>query len=81
MNTFAIGSSARSTSTASQFSNISEKETSLFHAFEFPERAFGEHYDASSHSAVIKLMMHTFGKQPEAMFSRVRSNRGGMTSR
>lgn len=77
MNTFAIGSSARSTSTASQFSNISEKETSLFHAFEFPERAFGEHYDASSHSAVIKLMMHTFGKQPEAMFSSVRSNRGG----
>lgn len=77
MNTFAIGSSARSTSTASQFSNISEKETSLFHAFESPERAFGEHYDASSHSAVIKVMMHTFGKQPEAMFSRVRSNRGG----
>jgi len=77
MNTFAIGSSARSTSTASQFSNISEKETSLFHAFESPERAFGEHYDASSHSAVIKLMMHTFGKQPEAMFSSVRSNRGG----
>ncbi|MEX5555638.1 hypothetical protein [Pseudomonas pergaminensis] len=77
MNTFAIGSSACSTSTASQFSNISEKETSLFHAFESPERAFGEHYDASSHSAVIKLMMHTFGKQPEAMFSSVRSNRGG----
>lgn len=77
MNTFAIGSSARSTSTASQFSTISEKETSLFHAFESPERAFGEHYDASSHSAVIKLMMHTFGKQPEAMFSSVRSNRGG----
>lgn len=77
MNTFAIGSSARSITMAWQFSKTSETETSLSTAFESPERAFGEHYNASSHSAVIKLMMHTFGTQPEAMFSSVRSNRGG----
>ncbi|WP_339506607.1 hypothetical protein [Pseudomonas sp. EA_15y_Pfl1_P102] len=77
MSTFAIGSSARSHPIALQLSKHPEKDTSLLTAFDAPERGFGEHYNASSHSAVIKLMMLTFGERPGDMFSNVRSNGDG----
>lgn len=39
--------------------------------FDAPERRFGENFDCSTHAAVIKLMMMTFGQQPAAMFNEV----------
>lgn len=38
-------------------------------AFNATERRFGENFDSSTHAAVIKLMMMTFGRHPAAMFS------------
>ncbi|AKS08992.1 hypothetical protein AA957_23655 [Pseudomonas trivialis] len=62
---------------APQLSKHSEKDTSLINAFDAPERGLGEHYNASSHSAVIKLMMLTFGEHPADMFSDVRNKGDG----
>ncbi|WP_308907760.1 hypothetical protein [Pseudomonas canadensis] len=70
MSTFAIGSFARSNPMAAQLS--SHAEISRIPAFDAPERGFGEHFNASSHSAVIKLMMLTFGPHPIDMFNDVR---------
>ncbi|WP_339497985.1 hypothetical protein [Pseudomonas canadensis] len=75
MNTFAIGSFARSNPSAAQVSN--NLDTSRIPAFDAPERSFGEHFNASSHSAVIKLMMLTFGPHPTDLFNDVRGNREG----
>ena len=75
MSTFATGSFARSNPLAAQVSN--NLESSRIPAFEAPERRFGEHFDASSHSAVIKLMMLTFGPHPTDLFNDVRGNREG----
>ncbi|WEL76033.1 hypothetical protein P0D92_29325 [Pseudomonas sp. CBSPAW29] len=41
-------------------------------AFSSTEGRFAEHFDTSSHSAVIKMMMVTFGPRPVDMFSEVR---------
>jgi hypothetical protein len=40
--------------------------------FSSTERRFAEHFDTSSHSAVIKMMMVAFGPRPADMFSEVR---------
>lgn len=77
MSTFAIGASARSHPMAPQLSSLSETAVSPIPAFDAPERSFGEHYNASSHSAVIKLMMLTFGARPIDMFNAVQGNGDG----
>lgn len=75
MSTFAIGSFARSTPMAVPSS--SDAETARIPAFDAPERGFGEHFNASSHSAVIKLMMLTFGPRPTDLFNDVRGSSEG----
>ncbi|NWA42516.1 hypothetical protein HX871_26265 [Pseudomonas reactans] len=75
MSTFATGSFARSNPVAAPLSN--NLETSRIPAFDAPERSFGEHFNASSHSAVIKLMMLTFGPRPTDLFNDVRGNSEG----
>lgn len=75
MSTFAIGSFARSNPMAAQLS--SHAEISRIPAFDAPERGFGEHFNASSHSAVIKLMMLTFGPSPTDFFNEVRDSGDG----
>lgn len=77
MSTFATGSSARSMSLAPLLSSHLEKQVTPLTAFDAPERRFGEHFNASSHSAVIKLMMLTFGARPTDMFNDVRSTGDG----
>ncbi|MCD7068463.1 hypothetical protein [Pseudomonas petroselini] len=77
MSTFATGSSARSMSLAPLLSSHLEKQITPLTAFDAPERRFGEHFNASSHSAVIKLMMLTFGARPTDMFNDVRSTGEG----
>lgn len=62
---------------APQSSSHSKKNASFINAFEAPERGFGEHFNASSHSAVIKLMMLTFGVRPGEMFNKVRDSADG----
>lgn len=46
-------------------------------AFEVGERRFGENFDGSSHAAVIKMMMMTFGGSPTDVFNEVRPVAGG----
>ncbi|UII69763.1 hypothetical protein LVW35_19060 [Pseudomonas sp. HN11] len=77
MNVSAIGSSVRITPLALQRSEHLENDASLITAFDARQRRFGEHYNASSHSAVIKLMMLTFGVRPADMFNEVRSTTDG----
>ncbi|MGB3122789.1 MAG: hypothetical protein WBB95_03190 [Pseudomonas sp.] len=46
-------------------------------AFNASERRFGENFDCSTHAAVIKMMMMTFGRTPADMFDQVeRTARG-----
>lgn len=40
-------------------------------AFNAAERRFGENYDCSTHAAVIKMMMMTFGRHPTDVFNEV----------
>lgn len=75
MSTFAIGSFARLNPMAAQLS--SHVEISRIPAFDAPERGFGEHFNASSHTAVIKLMMLTFGPSPSDFFNEVRGSGDG----
>ncbi|MGH8451286.1 hypothetical protein [Pseudomonas sp.] len=78
MTIFAVGSFARSNPVTTQLSNYSEnKHSSLITAFDATERGFGEQFNASSHSAVIKLMMLTFGTRPTDLFHDVRGNGDG----
>ncbi len=77
MSTFAIVSAARLGLPALPLLSNSGKDRPLVAGFDAPERGFGEHYNASSHSAVIKLMMLTFGERPADMFNDVRSNGDG----
>ncbi|WP_426126812.1 hypothetical protein [Pseudomonas sp. DWP1b1] len=72
MSTFAIGSFARLNPLVPPLSK--HPEASRIPAFDVPERGFGEHFNASSHSAVIKLMMLKFGPSPGDMFTDVRNN-------
>ena len=46
-----------------------ERPADIASAFHASERRFGESFDCSSHAAVIKLMMMTFGQRPAAMFN------------
>lgn len=46
-----------------------EKPADIALAFNATERRFGESFDCSTHAAVIKLMMMTFGQRPAAMFN------------
>lgn len=75
MSTLATGSFARSNPLAAPLSN--NLETARIPAFDAPERSFGEHFNASSHSAVIKLMMLTFGPRPTDLFNDVEANSEG----
>lgn len=47
------------------------KSLDILNAFNAPPRYFGEHYDSSSHAAVIKMMMMQFGQRPADMFKAV----------
>lgn len=49
-----------------------ERPADSVSAFSSTEGRFAEHFDTSSHSAVIKMMMVTFGPRPVDMFSEVR---------
>ncbi|MGR3889037.1 hypothetical protein [Pseudomonas sp. 1152_12] len=55
---------------ASVFSSkpVGEKPADVARAFNAAQRQFGENFDTSTHEAVIKLMMQTFGQHPAGMF-------------
>ncbi len=46
-----------------------EKPADITRVFNATERKFGEHFDCSTHAAVIKLMMATYGQHPVGMFN------------
>lgn len=71
----AIGSSARSNHMVTPLSIPSG--TSRIPAFDAPERGFGEYFNASSHSAVIRLVMHTFGARPADFFDDIQGRGDG----
>lgn len=50
-----------------------KKPHDILNAFTATRRNFGEHFDSSTHAAVIKLMMMTFGQSPHDMFEKVRA--------
>lgn len=77
MSTFAIEFATRLTPMVMPLSSHSEQPTSPIATFDAPERGFGEHFNVSSHSAVIKLMMLTFGSGPSDFFNEVRGNGSG----
>lgn len=54
-----------------------EKNADILRAFNASERRFGENFDCSTHAAVIKMMMMTFGKTPQDLFDQVRPVAGG----
>lgn len=54
-----------------------KKTDDILRAFNASERRFGENFDCSTHAAVIKMMMMTFGKTPQDMFDQVRPVAGG----
>lgn len=56
---------------ASVFSSkrAGEKPAQIIRAFNAAHGQFGEHFDTSTHAAVIKLMMTTFGQHPAGMFN------------
>lgn len=49
-----------------------QKPAGAIPAFHASERRFGENFDCSTHAAVIKMMMMTFGRTPAMMFEQVR---------
>ncbi|MGL5997280.1 MAG: hypothetical protein ACRC1I_12325 [Pseudomonas proteolytica] len=50
-----------------------KKPHDILNAFTATRRNFGEHFDNSTHAAVIKLMMMTFGQSPHDMFEKVKA--------
>jgi hypothetical protein len=54
-----------------------EKPRDILNGFNVSERRFGEDFDCSSHAAVIKMMMMTFGQEPADMFERIRPSGNG----
>lgn len=54
-----------------------EKPTDILNAFTATRRGFGECFDNSTHAAVIKLMMMTFGQSPHGMFDEVKASGDG----
>lgn len=56
------------------------KPTTKGVGFEASRRHFGENFDTSTHAAVIKMMMATFGSSPKDMFARFAPVAGGTPS-
>lgn len=54
-----------------------EKAKRWVSAFDVAERRFGEHFDTSTHAAVIKMMMATLGPKPNDMFDHVMPSGNG----
>ncbi len=54
-----------------------EKPKDVISAFTATERCFGEHFDVSTHVAVIKMMMLRFGQSPTDVFAKVTPVAGG----
>lgn len=54
-----------------------EQPEDIIHAFTATERRFGEHFDVSTHAAVIKMMMLRFGQNPADVFAEVAPVAGG----
>ncbi|WP_410018355.1 hypothetical protein [Pseudomonas sp. 16FHM2] len=53
------------------------KPRDILNAFTATQRNFGESFDNSTHAAVIKLMMMTFGQSPHDMFREVKASGNG----
>lgn len=49
-----------------------KKPDDILNAFTATPRGFGECFDSSTHAAVIKMMMMTFGQNPRDMFEEVK---------
>ncbi|MDL2184620.1 hypothetical protein P5706_10510 [Pseudomonas sp. ChxA] len=58
--------------TAPTVNSTGGKWPDVVNAFNAPQRRFGEDYDASAHTAVIKMMMVTFGQRPADLFAQVK---------
>jgi len=54
-----------------------EKPADIVNAFTATPRNFGEVFDSSTHAAVIKIMMMTFGQSPHDMFEDVKASGDG----
>ena len=54
-----------------------EHSSTVVPAFDVEQRRFGEHFDVSTHGAVIKMMMMTLGPTPADMFHQVTSSGRG----
>lgn len=54
-----------------------EKPADILNAFTATKRSFGESFDNSTHAAVIKMMMMTFGQSPLDMFEEVKASGDG----
>jgi hypothetical protein len=55
----------------------SAKPKDIVNAFTATERRFGEHFDVSTHAAVIKMMMLKFGQSPADVFEEVKPSAEG----
>lgn len=53
------------------------KTVDITRAFSAAQRQFGESFDTSTHEAVIKLMMRTFGQHPAGMFKALATSGDG----
>ncbi|MBN2975843.1 hypothetical protein [Pseudomonas lactucae] len=53
------------------FSEVGEKRKQVSPLFDIAQRRFGEHFDVSTHGAVIKMMMMILGATPADMFNQV----------
>lgn len=54
-----------------------EKPADIARAFNAGRKQFGENFDSSTHAAVIKLMMMTFGQHPAGMFNELTATADG----
>ncbi|KTC21654.1 hypothetical protein AO391_05010 [Pseudomonas marginalis ICMP 9505] len=54
-----------------------EKPVDIVNGFNVRERRFGEDFDGSTHAAVIKMMMMTFGQSPADMFEQIQPSGDG----
>jgi hypothetical protein len=63
--------------TAPSTLSASKAIKSVVNAFDVGERRFGEHFDVSTHAAVIKMMMATLGPTPADMFNQVTPTANG----
>ncbi|WP_340051917.1 hypothetical protein [Pseudomonas proteolytica] len=65
--------SVRRLSTVTLSAAGGNKPRDILNAFSATRRNFGECFDNSTHAAVIKLMMMTFGQSPHDMFEKVKA--------